>query len=100
MWEPLHRGGGRGGAVDIQPCGLHRSGAHLLGQLDHEARCGVQGSKRVVATIAAGGYFGEVALVTHAPRAADVVAASDSVRLLSMGRDAFQRLMGTPDLVR
>lgn len=54
----------------------------------------VQGNKRVVATISDGGFFGEVALVTHAPRAADVVAASPKVKLLSLGRDAFERLMG------
>jgi CRP-like cAMP-binding protein len=54
----------------------------------------MQGSKRVVATLGTGAFFGEVALVTHAPRAADVVAASSKVKLLSLGRDAFERLMG------
>lgn len=54
----------------------------------------VQGSKRMVATLGSGAFFGEVALVTHNPRAADVVAASSKVKLLSLGRDAFERLMG------
>ena len=48
----------------------------------------------MVATLGSGAFFGEVALVTHAPRAADVVAASSKVKLLSLGRDAFERLMG------
>jgi len=61
---------------------------------DVESGCPQDGGKRLVATITDGGFFGEVALVTHAPRAADCVAASDKVRLLSMGRDAFERLMG------
>lgn len=47
-----------------------------------------------MATLGNGAFFGEVALVTHAPRAADVVAASSKVKLLSLGRDAFERLMG------
>ena len=41
-----------------------------------------------------GGFFGEVALVTHtATRAADCLAKT-KVKLLAMGRDAFERLMG------
>lgn len=48
----------------------------------------------MVATLGSGAFFGEVALVTHNPRAADVVAASSKVKLLSLGRDAFERLMG------
>lgn len=45
-------------------------------------------------TIEAGGFFGEVALVEHVNlRAADCMA-KDKVKLLSMGRDTFERLMG------
>lgn len=45
-------------------------------------------------TIEAGGFFGEVALVEHVNmRAADCIA-KDKVKLLSMGRDTFERLMG------
>ena len=53
-----------------------------------------QGKRQNVASIEAGGFFGEVALVTHAPRAADCLAESERVKLLSLGRDAFERLMG------
>ena len=37
---------------------------------------GVQGQKRQVKVLEAGGFFGEVALINHAPRAADCVAFS------------------------
>jgi cAMP-dependent protein kinase regulator len=53
----------------------------------------LQGTRKRVKTISDGGFFGEVALVTKHPRAADCVAAS-KVKVLSMGRDAFERLMG------
>lgn len=42
----------------------------------------------------AGDYFGELALLRDAPRAASVVATSPEVRLLSMDRASFRRLMG------
>ncbi len=35
-----------------------------------------QGTKRQVKVLEAGGFFGEVALINHSPRAADCVAAS------------------------
>lgn len=54
----------------------------------------VQGAKQHVKTIEAGGFFGEVALVEQVEsRAADCIARG-KVKLLSMGRDAFERLMG------
>ena len=50
-------------------------------------------------TIEAGGFFGEVALVEHVNvRAADCTA-KDKVKLLSMGRDAFERLMGPAEML-
>ena len=54
----------------------------LLGVLRHRQAVlyplrGVgQGTKRQVKVLEAGGFFGEVALINHAPRAADCVAAS------------------------
>eukprot|EP00929_Paragymnodinium_shiwhaense_P059474 TRINITY_DN29785_c0_g1_i1.p1 TRINITY_DN29785_c0_g1~~TRINITY_DN29785_c0_g1_i1.p1 ORF type:complete len:327 (-),score=52.14 TRINITY_DN29785_c0_g1_i1:85-1023(-) len=42
-----------------------------------------------------GDYFGELALLHDAPRAATVVASSSEVQLLSMDRAAFKRLMGS-----
>ena len=40
-----------------------------------------------------GGFFGEIALVSEQKRQADCTAKTD-VCVLSMGRDAFERLMG------
>jgi len=42
----------------------------------------------------AGDYFGELALLNNEPRAASVFAESDKVRLLSLDRKAFNRLLG------
>lgn len=40
-----------------------------------------------------GDFFGELALLNDAPRAASIVASSD-VKVASLGKDAFQRLLG------
>lgn len=42
----------------------------------------------------AGDYFGELALLQNAPRAASVQVATEQVKLLSMDRPTFKRLMG------
>jgi len=42
----------------------------------------------------AGDYFGELALLNNEPRAASVFAESEKVRLLSLDRKAFNRLLG------
>lgn len=36
--------------------------------------CSFQGTRRLVKVLEAGGFFGEMALINHAPRAADCVA--------------------------
>ncbi|KAL0023027.1 hypothetical protein WJX79_001295 [Trebouxia sp. C0005] len=57
------------------------------------------GQSQHVKTIEAGGFFGEVALVEHVNvRAADCIA-KDRVKLLSMGRDTFERLMGPAETI-
>ena len=59
----------------------------------------MQGQRQHVKAIEAGGFFGEVALVEHVNvRAADCVA-KDKVKLLSMGRDTFERLMGPAEML-
>lgn len=41
-----------------------------------------------------GGYFGELSLINDRPRAADIVAASDELHVVSLDRDSFTRLLG------
>jgi cGMP-dependent protein kinase len=45
-------------------------------------------------TLQAGSYFGERALITNEPRAADCVAASDDVVCLTLNKESFNRLLG------
>lgn len=52
-----------------------------------------RGTRKKVKNIEQGGYFGELALVTHKPRAASVIAHSD-VRLAFLDVNAFERLLG------
>jgi len=54
---------------------------------------GASGTRKKVSDIEKGGYFGELALVTHKPRAASVIAQSD-VRLAFLDVNAFERLLG------
>lgn len=52
-----------------------------------------QGVEKPVMTYQKGGYFGELALLNDAPRAASVVAKTD-VKVATLGKDGFQRLLG------
>ena len=59
----------------------------------------MQGEKQHVKSVSAGSFFGEVALVQHVDsRAADCIA-QGKVELLSLGRDAFERLMGPAETI-
>ncbi|GAB4822236.1 hypothetical protein N2152v2_009282 [Parachlorella kessleri] len=58
-----------------------------------ECRRTFDGKKRLTKSLGPGDVFGEVALLTKAPRQADCVAAT-KVKVLAMSRDAFERLMG------
>ena len=62
----------------------------------HFAMAVLQGLGTHVTTIERGGHFGELALITKEPRAATCKATTD-VKLLVMGRDAFERLIGDAD---
>ena len=53
----------------------------------------IRGERMLVKTIESGGFFGEMALIRAHARAADCVAAQKST-LLSINRDAFERVMG------
>lgn len=44
-----------------------------------------------------GQYFGERALITNDMRAANIVVTSDTLRLLSLEKDTFNRLLGPLD---
>ena len=48
-------------------------------------------SRREIATLEAGGYFGEMSLLTGAPRSATVIARGDTT-VLEIGADLFRRL--------
>jgi len=57
----------------------------------------IGGKESILATLAAGEFFGEVALFDHGPRSADVVANQDGL-LLKIAAGAFQRLVSeAPD---
>lgn len=46
-----------------------------------------------VKSYAAGGYFGELALIKNEPRAANIIAKTDC-QVLSLDRKSFKRLLG------
>jgi cAMP-dependent protein kinase regulator len=60
---------------------------------DGEAEAFKHGVEKPVMTYHKGDYFGELALLNDAPRAASVVAKTD-VKVATLGKDGFQRLLG------
>lgn len=58
-----------------------------------EAAAFKAGTDAPVRSYAKGDFFGELALLNDAPRAASVVAATD-VKVATLGKSAFQRLLG------
>ncbi|KAE9964680.1 hypothetical protein BLS_008147 [Venturia inaequalis] len=51
------------------------------------------GNDKSIKSYTKGGYFGELALLNDAPRAASVVAKTE-VKVATLGKDGFQRLLG------
>ncbi len=72
-------------------------GMYLVLEGEVRVRLIINGKESVLATLAAGEFFGEVALFDHGARSADVVANQDSL-LLKIPAGAFQRLVSdSPD---
>jgi hypothetical protein len=70
---------------------------YLVLEGEVRVRLMIAGKESVLATLAPGEFFGEVALFDHGPRSADVVANQDSL-LLKIPAGAFQRFLGeAPD---
>ncbi|KFY35013.1 hypothetical protein V495_08075, partial [Pseudogymnoascus sp. VKM F-4514 (FW-929)] len=60
---------------------------------DGEASAYKKGVEKPVKNYSKGDYFGELALLNDAPRAASVVCVTD-VKVATLGKDGFQRLLG------
>lgn len=60
---------------------------------DGEAEAFKHGTEKPVMVYHKGDYFGELALLNDAPRAASVVSKTD-VKVATLGKDGFQRLLG------
>jgi cAMP-dependent protein kinase regulator len=58
-----------------------------------EAQAFKAGTQNSVKDYSKGDYFGELALLNDAPRAASVISKSD-VKVATLGKDGFQRLLG------
>jgi hypothetical protein len=70
---------------------------YLVLEGEVRVRLMIAGKESVLATLAVGEFFGEVALFDHGPRSADVVANQDTL-LLKIPAGAFQRFLGeVPD---
>ena len=59
-----------------------------------EGTCVAKKDKQVVKKYVPGDYFGERALLKDLPRAATIVASTEQLKLVSLDRMAFKRLMG------
>jgi cAMP-dependent protein kinase regulator len=65
-----------------------------------EADCFKRGKTAPITSYKKGDYFGELALLNDAPRAASVVAKTE-VKVATLGKDGFQRLLGSvEDIMR
>jgi CRP-like cAMP-binding protein len=85
-WEDIVREGSPGDAM------------YLLLEGEVRVRLMIAGKETILTTLAAGEFFGEVALFDHGPRSADVIANKECL-LLRIPAGAFQRLVTeAPDL--
>lgn len=71
---------------------------YLILEGELHVRMIIDGQPAILASLSAGDFFGDIALLDHGPRSADVVAATGSL-LLRISADAFERLSReAPDL--
>jgi CRP-like cAMP-binding protein len=85
-WDDIVREGSPGDAM------------YLLLEGEVRVRLMIAGKETILTTLAAGEFFGEVALFDHGPRSADVIANKECL-LLRVPAGAFQRLVAeAPDL--
>lgn len=59
----------------------------------------IDGELKQVMHYKAGDYFGERALLKKEPRAANIIATSDELELVSLDKDSFNRLLGPLDKI-
>ena len=83
--------------TEIVKQGSPGDGMYLMLEGEVRVRLMIGGKESILATLATGEFFGEVALFDHGPRSADVVANQDSL-LLKIPAGAFQRFLSeAPD---
>jgi len=84
-------------STEIVKQGSPGDGMYLVLEGEVRVRLMIGGKESVLATLAVGEFFGEVALFDHGPRSADVVANEDSL-LLKIPAGAFPRFLSeAPD---
>ncbi|KAK8095892.1 hypothetical protein PG999_013914 [Apiospora kogelbergensis] len=67
---------------------------YLLEQGECDAYLDQNGQRNHVKHYKKGDYFGELALLNDAPRAASVISSTDDVKVATLGKSAFARLLG------
>jgi len=72
--------------------GENSDAMYLVLEGELRARVMVDRKETTLSTMTAGDFFGEIALLDHGPRSADVIANSDS-RLLKISAPAFERVL-------
>jgi hypothetical protein len=76
----------------IVTVGDHSDAMYLVMQGELRARKLIDGRETTLATIGVGEFFGEISLLDHGPRSADVIANQPSV-LLKISADSVERLV-------
>lgn len=84
--------------TEIVKQGVPGDAMYLVLEGEVRVRLMIGDKESTLATLAAGDFFGEIALFDHGPRSADVVANKDSV-LLKISSASFQKVVSeSPDL--